>query len=71
MIGAEILTQAMRESGTSVVFSLSGNQIMPLYDACLEPGIRIVHVRHESAAVLHWSPPVPALRMRWADSIQR
>ncbi len=51
MIGAQILTQAMAESGTSVVFSLSGNQIMPLYDACLEPGIRIVHVRHESAAV--------------------
>ena len=51
MIGAEILTQAMVESGTSVVFSLSGNQIMPIYDACLEPGIRIVHVRHESAAV--------------------
>jgi acetolactate synthase-1/2/3 large subunit len=51
MIGAEILTQAMSASGTSVVFSLSGNQIMPIYDACLEPGIRIVHVRHEGAAV--------------------
>ena len=51
MLGAEILTRAMSESGTSVIFSLSGNQIMPIYDACLAPGIRIVHVRHENAAV--------------------
>lgn len=63
MIGAEILTQAMSASGTSVVFSLSGNQIMPIYDACLEPGIRIVHVRHEGAAVFMadaWAQLCPA-----------
>lgn len=49
--GAGLLAQAMRASGTSVLFSLSGNQIMPLYDACLDAKLRIVHVRHENAAV--------------------
>ncbi|HMB47970.1 MAG TPA: thiamine pyrophosphate-binding protein, partial [Afifellaceae bacterium] len=35
----------------NTVFSLSGNQIMPVYDACIDADIRIVHVRHEAAAV--------------------
>jgi acetolactate synthase-1/2/3 large subunit len=35
----------------TTIFSLSGNQIMPLYDACIDANVRIVHVRHEAAAV--------------------
>jgi len=34
-----------------VVFTLSGGHIMPLYDGCLDEGIRVVDVRHEQAAV--------------------
>jgi len=41
----------MADLGVGTVFSLSGNQIMPLYDALIDPGIRIVHTRHEAAAV--------------------
>jgi thiamine pyrophosphate-dependent acetolactate synthase large subunit-like protein len=33
------------------IYSLSGNQIMPVYDACIDAGIEIVHTRHEAAAV--------------------
>lgn len=33
------------------MFSLSGNQIMPVFDALLDSNIRLVHVRHEAAAV--------------------
>ena len=33
------------------MFSLSGNQIMPLYDAAIDAGLNITHVRHEGAAV--------------------
>lgn len=32
------------------VFSVSGNQILSLYDAFASGGLRIVHMRHESAA---------------------
>ena len=49
--GADALAQAMAAEGVTRVFSLSGNQIMPVYDACIDAGIDIVHTRHEAAAV--------------------
>ena len=51
MLGAQLVTDALRRAGVKTVFSLSGNQIMPIYDACIDADIRIVHVRHEAAAV--------------------
>ena len=49
--GADRLAGAMDAAGISVVFSLSGNQIMPLYDAFIDTSTRVVHTRHEAAAV--------------------
>ncbi len=49
--GADLLVQGLQQAGVSAVFSLSGNQIMPVYDALLGSGIRLIHVRHETAAV--------------------
>ncbi|MFD4837411.1 thiamine pyrophosphate-binding protein [Achromobacter sp. NPDC058515] len=51
MSGAALVTQSLADAGVKTIFSLSGNQIMPIYDACIDAGIRIVHVRHEAAAV--------------------
>ena len=34
-----------------MIFSLSGNQIMPIYDACIDVDIRIIHTRNEASAV--------------------
>ena len=51
MNGAGLLAGTLAQAGVRRVFSLSGNQIMPVYDACIDAGISIVHVRHESAAV--------------------
>ena len=51
MKGAQWIVSALARRGVKIIFSLSGNQIMPLYDACIDAGIRIVHVRHEAAAV--------------------
>ena len=51
MNGAEVLVDTLVQAGVRRIFSLSGNQIMPVYDACIDSGIPIVHVRHESAAV--------------------
>ncbi len=51
MRGADRLVQSLSRHGVTTLFSLSGNQIMPVYDACLDAGIRIIHTRHESAAV--------------------
>lgn len=51
MRGADLLVQTLAAAGVTRIFSLSGNQIMPVYDACLDAGIQITHVRHEAAAV--------------------
>lgn len=49
--GADVLVAAMKQTGVRRVFTLSGNHIMPLYDALFGSGIELVHVRHEAAAV--------------------
>ncbi|BDG73122.1 thiamine pyrophosphate-binding protein [Roseomonas fluvialis] len=49
--GADILVQALKVAGVTRIFSLSGNHIMPVYDALVGSGIEIIHVRHEAAAV--------------------
>ncbi len=51
MRGADLLINSLALAGVRRIFSLSGNQIMPLYDACFEAGIEIIHTRHEAAAV--------------------
>jgi acetolactate synthase-1/2/3 large subunit len=49
--GADILARALTQAGARDIFSLSGNHIMPVYDAAIDAGLRITHVRHEGAAV--------------------
>jgi acetolactate synthase-1/2/3 large subunit len=51
MRGADLLVQTLSAAGVTRIFSLSGNQIMPIYDACFDTGIEIIHTRHEAAAV--------------------
>ncbi|MDX2203109.1 MAG: thiamine pyrophosphate-binding protein [Hyphomicrobiaceae bacterium] len=49
--GADALVRTLEEQGIDVLFSLSGNHIMPVYDAAFGRPVRIVHTRHEAAAV--------------------
>lgn len=49
--GADVLIDALKRAGVGKIFSLSGNHIMPIYDAALGSGIQLIHVRHEAAAV--------------------
>ena len=49
--GADVLARTLARAGTRYLFSLSGNQVMPIYDAALDAGLEIIHVRHEGAAV--------------------
>ena len=50
MRGADLFAQTLRATGVTTVCSVSGNQILVLYDALAAAGVRIVHMRHESAA---------------------
>jgi acetolactate synthase-1/2/3 large subunit len=49
--GAELLVQALSQAGVDTIFTLSGNHIMPIFDACFDAGMRLIHTRHEAAAV--------------------
>jgi acetolactate synthase-1/2/3 large subunit len=48
--GADILAQSLQRGGVSKVFSLSGNHVMPVFDAAIDAALDIIHVRHEGAA---------------------
>ena len=49
--GAKLLVETLEAAGVRYLFSLSGNQILSIYDAAIERGVRIIHTRHEAAAV--------------------
>ena len=49
--GADIVARTLDAVGLRTVFTLSGNHIMPLFDAALETRLKLLHVRHEAAAV--------------------
>ena len=49
--GGKLAARALKEAGVDVIFTLSGGHIMPIYDGCLDEGIRVIDVRHEQAAV--------------------
>ena len=50
MRGADLVAQSLKAGGIHTVFALSGNQIMPIFDACIDTKIMLHHVRHEAAA---------------------
>ncbi|MBO0712670.1 MAG: thiamine pyrophosphate-binding protein, partial [Acetobacteraceae bacterium] len=49
--GADLVLRTLELAGCRVAFTLSGNHIMSLFDAALETGLDLLHVRHEAAAV--------------------
>lgn len=49
--GADRLARAFVQAGVRRLFTLSGNHIMPFFDAALDAGIELIHTRHEAAAV--------------------
>ncbi len=51
MRGADALVKVLQRAGTRCVFALSGNHIMSVFDALVGSGIRLIHTRHEAAAV--------------------
>jgi acetolactate synthase-1/2/3 large subunit len=48
--GGQAVVRTLQMLGASTVFSVSGNQVLPIYDAARDAGVRLIHMRHESAA---------------------
>jgi acetolactate synthase-1/2/3 large subunit len=49
--GADNFVKALELAGVTKVFTLSGNHIMPVYNALFDSKIDLIHTRHEAAAV--------------------
>src|SRR5918995_961152 len=49
--GADIVARALARAGARYVFTVSGNHVMSVFDAALDAGLSLIHVRHEAAAV--------------------
>jgi len=49
--GATRLVEALAAGGVRQLFTLSGNQILSIFDATIGRGIDLIHTRHEAAAV--------------------
>ncbi len=49
--GAELLIESLVSAGVKHIFSLSGNQILSIYDASIGREVDLIHTRHEAAAV--------------------
>src|ERR1700704_2269143 len=49
--GADIVAGTLQDLGVTRIFTLSGNHIMPIFDALLSTNIQLIHARHEAACV--------------------
>lgn len=47
--GGKLAARALKNAGVECVFTLSGGHVMPIYDGCIDEGIKVVDVRHEQA----------------------
>lgn len=50
MHGGQAIVKTLETMGAKYIFSVSGGSISPIFDACIDSHIDIIHVRHESAA---------------------
>ncbi len=48
--GGVLAARMLKAEGIEYVFSLVGGHIYPIFDACVDEGIKIIDVRHEAAA---------------------
>ena len=48
--GGEMLARMLEKEGVANIFALHGGHIDPIFQACLDHGIRIIDTRHEQAA---------------------
>ncbi len=48
--GGELLVRALAHVGVEHVFALSGGHLDPMFQSCVDHGIRLIDTRHEAAA---------------------
>jgi acetolactate synthase-1/2/3 large subunit len=49
--GGRLVARMLKQEGVEYLFALSGGHIDPIFQGCLDEGIRVIDVRHEQVAV--------------------
>ena len=49
--GGSLVAKVLKQEGVDYIFALSGGHIDPIFQGCLDEGIRVIDTRHEQAAV--------------------
>src|SRR3972149_1180719 len=49
--GGHLVMKTLKREGVEHIFGIAAVSILPLYDACLDEGIRNIDTRHEASAV--------------------
>jgi acetolactate synthase-1/2/3 large subunit len=47
--GKTLLVRSLKNEGVRTIFTLSGGELMEIYDACVDEGIELIDMRHEQA----------------------
>jgi acetolactate synthase-1/2/3 large subunit len=48
--GGRLVAHALHAEQVPFIFTLCGGHVMPIYDGCIDEGIRVIDVRHEQTA---------------------
>ena len=48
--GGRVVAKALKAEDVTYVFTLCGGHVMPIYDGCIDEGIRVIDTRHEQTA---------------------
>ena len=48
--GGRVVARALKAENVAYIFTLCGGHVMPIYDGCVDEGIRVIDVRHEQTA---------------------
>ncbi len=48
--GGRVVAKALKAENVPYIFTLCGGHVMPIYDGCVDEGIRVIDVRHEQTA---------------------
>jgi len=48
--GGRVVAKALKAEEVSYIFTLCGGHVMPIYDGCIDEGIRVIDTRHEQTA---------------------
>ncbi len=50
--GGRLAVKALKNEGVECIFALSGGHVDPIFQGCIDEGVRLIDVRHEQAAAL-------------------